>query len=294
MRKESQGHTLADKVYQVMGHEVRRGIILYLGEHERASFSELRRNLGISVGTLYYNLDQLRDLVTQDMDKKYRLTEEGKLVYEIVKRNVEHVEEYYRLKSLRRNMLCRLVLRVFYPKQLFILVDRTPVLIIVSIISLLVGIIASMISRLELSIFFYYPTLAPHLILATKYIFSWLVVFLLSDLLSTYVFKGARGRHFELACACAIVLLPLSIYPCIYVITPWLPTVGTIGGFTLKRFILGILLGLSQLMVVGFLSAAISTIKELRGELSFIIAFIVYHINLTFNMALRPTIAMLI
>lgn len=62
---------------RVMGHPVRKRLIELLGEKQSVSFSELREETGLPVGTLYYHLDVLSGLVTQDGSKKYVLTKDG-------------------------------------------------------------------------------------------------------------------------------------------------------------------------------------------------------------------------
>ena len=45
-------------------------------------FSELRAETGLPVGTLYYHLDVLRGLVTQDPSRRYMLSREGQKLFE--------------------------------------------------------------------------------------------------------------------------------------------------------------------------------------------------------------------
>ncbi|MEM0118318.1 MAG: helix-turn-helix domain-containing protein [Conexivisphaerales archaeon] len=62
---------------RVLGHPVRKRLIELLGEKQSLSFSQLREETGLPVGTLYYHLDVLSDLISQNHDKKYTLTKEG-------------------------------------------------------------------------------------------------------------------------------------------------------------------------------------------------------------------------
>jgi hypothetical protein len=66
---------------RVMGHPVRKRLIELLGERQSISFSELREETGLPVGTLYYHLDVLSGLIAQDGAKKYVLTKEGLKFY---------------------------------------------------------------------------------------------------------------------------------------------------------------------------------------------------------------------
>jgi DNA-binding transcriptional ArsR family regulator len=67
--------------YRALGHPARRRIVELLGTRDSISFSELRAETGLPVGTLYYHLDVLRGLVTQDEGRRYLLSKEGKKVY---------------------------------------------------------------------------------------------------------------------------------------------------------------------------------------------------------------------
>jgi len=52
-----------------------------LGEQGKMGFKELRSNLGLGVGTVYYHLDMLSDFITQDKSRKYSLNDRGQLLY---------------------------------------------------------------------------------------------------------------------------------------------------------------------------------------------------------------------
>jgi hypothetical protein len=65
--------------------KVRRMIIETVGDSGRIGAVALRDKLGISTGSLYYNLRQLKHLVTQDDRRNYVLTELGERVYKLLK-----------------------------------------------------------------------------------------------------------------------------------------------------------------------------------------------------------------
>jgi len=79
-----------DQVFHILRSPVRRGIIRILAEKSKLSFTDLRKTFPeISVGTLYYHLELLKQIVTQDSDKKYILTEEGRRIFAEVLRSEE-------------------------------------------------------------------------------------------------------------------------------------------------------------------------------------------------------------
>ncbi|GBC70074.1 hypothetical protein HRbin01_01782 [archaeon HR01] len=65
-------------------HHVRRRILVTVGSEGKINASILRQRLGISTGSLYYNLRQLTPLIAQDQKRVYYLTEEGKRIYRIL------------------------------------------------------------------------------------------------------------------------------------------------------------------------------------------------------------------
>ena len=63
----------------------RAAIVIALGDSGGLSFKDLKAKMNLGVGTLYYHLDGLKGVVTQNGSKQYVLTDEGKTVYETIK-----------------------------------------------------------------------------------------------------------------------------------------------------------------------------------------------------------------
>jgi len=70
-----------EKVISALSYGKRRALIIRLGEAGPMSIKELKRDLGLSTGSLYHNLLALGELVEQKGDKKYALSEQGMKVY---------------------------------------------------------------------------------------------------------------------------------------------------------------------------------------------------------------------
>ncbi|MCD6509358.1 MAG: helix-turn-helix transcriptional regulator [Thermoprotei archaeon] len=279
------------RVYQVLGHPLRRRIISYLGEHGKASFTELRRNLKVSVGTLYYNLDQLRDFVTQDADKKYLLTQKGLLTYEVIKHDSERFQEYASMWARKRALapLYDIISKVFMPDWLTMLSNNLSLLAVLASLSLALGLLFSVICKLELSIMFYYPS-SSSVLPILEYIFSWIFIFLTSELL-TSVFHGQEGHKLELLLLTAVSLLPLSVYPFLYwLVSLLIPESLLIFNVPIKRYVIGFLLTFSQFLTIGYLTTSISTTKHMRSERAFVVVSIVYYLNLMYNLLIRQSV----
>lgn len=70
--------------YRVVKHPVRRRIIELLGLRGSMSFTELKSEMNLAVGTLYYHLDVLDGYVVQDDERRYVLSREGRRLYEMI------------------------------------------------------------------------------------------------------------------------------------------------------------------------------------------------------------------
>lgn len=65
------------KLLVALGHEKRRRIVLLLAERGPLSITELKKEMKFSTGSLYHNISLLGDLVRQEPDRRYALTEKG-------------------------------------------------------------------------------------------------------------------------------------------------------------------------------------------------------------------------
>jgi len=59
------------RYYALLKDPARRKIVTLLGEQGKMGFKDLKENLQLGVGTLYYHLDMLLDFLTQDKHRKY-------------------------------------------------------------------------------------------------------------------------------------------------------------------------------------------------------------------------------
>ncbi|MCS7117805.1 MAG: winged helix-turn-helix domain-containing protein [Thaumarchaeota archaeon] len=99
----------------MLRHRIRRKIIEAIGDSGKIGAVALRERLGISTGSLYYNLRQLRDLVAQDDKRNYVLTKLGEQVYRYLKtREDVSFEEM----EVGRSRMLELVSQLFIPTWL--------------------------------------------------------------------------------------------------------------------------------------------------------------------------------
>lgn len=72
------------KKIRYLNHPVRKRIIELLGSRESMSFTEMKSEMNLPVGTLYYHLDVLKGYVLQDEDRRYYLSKDGKKLYDML------------------------------------------------------------------------------------------------------------------------------------------------------------------------------------------------------------------
>jgi len=71
------------EIFKVLSHPLRRKILRLIASRGAVSYKELAK-LEPKAGVLYHHLRLLGDLITQDSDKRYVLTEKGERAYEIL------------------------------------------------------------------------------------------------------------------------------------------------------------------------------------------------------------------
>lgn len=76
-----------DKIFAALKHPVRRQILLFLGERDEASFTQIQSTLGIDdTGLVSYHLKELAPLVEQSERGKYSLSVEGQAGVELFRK----------------------------------------------------------------------------------------------------------------------------------------------------------------------------------------------------------------
>ncbi|MHA1168594.1 MAG: winged helix-turn-helix domain-containing protein [Candidatus Hodarchaeales archaeon] len=78
-------------LFLIVSHAVRRDLIRLIGGWEKISFTDLINETKLSPGTFYYHLKKMPALVQQEDDKRYSLTHEGRMAYEILEHGENQV-----------------------------------------------------------------------------------------------------------------------------------------------------------------------------------------------------------
>ena len=268
------------RIYKALGHRHRKRIIEIIGEKGKSGFKELHENLNISVGALYYHIDMLNHLITQDDQRKYILTERGKLAYKLLKTEEEQLSSLW-LTEIKKpegawpSFLAKLQ-QIFIPGRLFLYMSTQPIQSI-PLTAVIISFGAWIASQAGLEFILVFPnslSTAPPTLIATSFVVSWLVLFALCDFMATILFKR-KGGNLTLLIESAFSLLPLILFSCIWYSSK-------IFNFNFTTVEATLLLLPFQVWTIGMMSTAISLSKGLRIDKAALICFIAIYINLTY------------
>jgi len=234
-----------------------------LGEQGKVGFKELRSNLGLGVGTVYYHLDMLSDFVTQDKNRKYSLNDRGQLLYRSLREG-----SVSPALTIGSEALSHRLGRWLFLSPIFAQTTRLEFSLPAAATTLAVGAIGAALAKLEPIFFFYFPSSRSFESVALIFIFYWVGIFLLAEIILSVIFRRAGGDLQLFACL-GLSALPLAVFPFIYRAIPadysWL-----------SRYVLLIL----QFWTLLLLSSAFSFGKGLRLDRSIIVTLSILYLNI--------------
>lgn len=264
------------KIYQALGNPHRRRIIMLLGENpDGLAFSELKRELNLSVGTLYYNLDQLGDLVHQKSDKRYALTEKGFIAYKMLKSDIERIKNGGAISGVAG--LTDALHRVFFPRWFFTFLEsRRSLTPIIAFIVLLVGAFACGYNGIVLNVtWIAYSSLST--LCSLSFIWSWLVMAIISFFAIPPNTAEKLKKLPRYLAEVGLAMFPLAIF---VVIEPILRVT------VIAKVVAQVVLWLLALMLI---SSALSHVTRCRGETAFLVtALVMFVMTITIPQLLVP------
>jgi len=71
-------------VYAALSSQIRRDIISFIKVNEKVGFLELKEKFDVKVGSIYHQLNSMKELWEQDENKKYYLTELGEVAFNVL------------------------------------------------------------------------------------------------------------------------------------------------------------------------------------------------------------------
>lgn len=283
----------------LLRHRVRRRILMSVGDAGRISATSLRDQLGISTGSLYYNLKQLERLIHQDSKRNYLLTEEGEAVYRLLKERGDITVEMMRMRQSRT---ASILSSIFFPVWLVApLLERTPISLPAGILSILF--LSALFINSKLNLFLLNVSHRAGFVLS-HYVFmiglSILIIYLyfsalsfVHDALTREVNReGARlrgaldvltagGQGARLLAAVMIGLLPMSIYPAAGFVDRVLGGSNFVVSDSFPAGVLpNIVLVIAQIGSFILLTAGLAYTKRMRWHAAAIIAFSLIYLSI--------------
>lgn len=270
------------RVYGALSHPTRMGIIKLLGEKETSSFTEFKRALRVGDGKLYYHLGMLKAFVAQDEAYRYHLTERGRMAHRLLTSN-EEMPAGALLKGPRGGWAGRLYgyLSAFLsPSWLLAYLFTSPIRNAVELFLLvLVGSWMAGVSGLRpaLLIFTHAPPGYPQHSIMLEFIAGWLIVYALTDVLSTPFGRG--GGHLRLLVGTTFSYVPLVLLAALRMLDRALQwgLAFAYGGIPFRLLLL-----ICQGWSLSLLTLATSLAKRLSLERAATVTLVVAYLNIAY------------
>ena len=267
-------------VYKILSNISRRKIIEMIGSEGKTSFTKLKKELKISVGALYHHIDALGDIITQDDQHRYMLTRQGKLVFKLLNETGDqlsfvHSEFSVESSASTSNRLASAA-QIFLPRRLLLSVSDKPILYLPAA-AIIVALGSWIAVHANLRFILVFPdsqTSMPPDFTAALFVISWLLVFGLSDITSTFIFRR-KGGDLSLLVGSSVSFIPLIFFSGLWYVFRAVH-------FDMAGIIAPFLLLACQLWTIGVLSCTISLSKGLRMDKSALISFTVIYVNIAF------------
>ena len=211
--------------YSALSHEIRRKMLKIIGEQGYSSFTNFKKILGASTGTIYHHLEALKDLIFQEKNKKYYLTTLGSHAYKFLDSNIDSIESTKISEKEIKSPFLRGILS-FTPKKMLLENPRENILtIVISISVMITGAILAGLSGLNTCILFFqdsveFPLLLDpfsKFILSLIFVLNYLIFYSLIELFSWLFYKKSENS-FKIFLNFGLVYFPILIYLIIHTI----------------------------------------------------------------------------
>lgn len=268
------------KVYDALSHPLRKRIVEIIGEKKLAGFKDLKDMLNVSVGTLYYHLDVLEDLITQNEERKYVLTNKGKFALGLLSSSEEQLKATgIALKAKEPSIFSSFIREIAFGRRMFISVTSNPLRYIPEVL-MIVGFGAWIFAetRIEPIMMFYnnQPTWPSSMIIIAEFVASWVIIFGLCEILSIIFFRRFGGEM-NLLVGTAFSLVPMLILPAVLYANNLLNL-----GLRVNWLWINVFLLIFQAWILCLLTAAVGFSKGLRMEKAALISLTVMYFNVVF------------
>lgn len=266
-----------ENFYSALSHEIRRKMLKIIGEQGYSSFTNFKKILGTSTGTIYHHLEVLKDLIFQEKNKKYYLTTLGGHAYKFLDQNIDSIESTKITEKDIKSPFLRGVLS-FTPKKMFLGNPRENILtIVISISIMIMGAILTGFSELGTFLLFFQEEMDlpiflesfSQIIFGFMFVLNYFALFGLAELFS-YLFYKKKENSFKIFLNFGLIYLPILIYLVIHYIL-------LILNLNYLTFLDNIILIFFQIWALWLLTYNLSVNKYLKIERALIISLVIHY-----------------
>ncbi|PUA31664.1 MAG: hypothetical protein B9J98_05595 [Candidatus Terraquivivens tikiterensis] len=296
---------MEEDIMWLLRHKSRRRIILAIGEAGKISATALRDKLGISTGSLYYNLRQLGGLVQQDQKRNYMLTPEGQRVYKAL---TEQAGSEGLLSKEPPGKLFTILSSIFFPISLFTpIYESVAMRIFLPLLS--ISVISALMIYAKFIPFILHVLERPRftvLEFGTNFLISVFIIYIYTSIMSWIAagraktlripnrrellpsikgwLKNNYAEHIKFLACLLLSLLPLSILPGVITIDRLfklnaIPPAGTGSYFVVRD----VLLLVSQGITIVLMIAGISYAKNVKWQGAAMVSFSLLYFSFFVN-----------
>ena len=278
VNKQESFEKLEGKFYNALDHEIRRTMLRMVGKDGLCSFTQFKKTLKVSTGTLYHHLDVLKDLISQNESRKYILTNLGKRALNFLVLNYDSIEatnlEDQKLITKRFKHLLYLI-----PLKVMDRIKEKPLtgwlitaLILITSFSLII------IGKIDSYFVFFLPygdqftevTIFTRFLLGLKFIGSVIATALLTEILCRFLF-GKKENTLGFLSVYTLGLFPTVFYLIIFnIFEIFLPLL--VDSILNKVFMI-----LFQVWAIWLISYILTVFKHIKLERSLLITFLIHY-----------------
>jgi len=232
----------------------------------------LKKELKVSTGTIYHHLETLSDLVEQQNDKKYYLTELGVYAYNSLKDNIETIKSPdFAHRELKTPILRKLM---WVTSQRFIQFAKEDKLyvILISLVIIICGTILSGLNSFYSFLLYFIEIEYYQILFSFSFILNFLIFFAVVEVISRLFFrKNTNSLKFFLSSA--IIQFPMIFYLILHFILKILNLLDNNFASFFDKFILIVF----QVWSLWLLSYSLCVNKGLKIESSLIFSVLLHY-----------------
>lgn len=270
------------RFYYALSHEIRRKIIKLIGENQNISFTKLKKELGVSTGTIYHHLDTLSELIKQKKDKKYYLKELGVYAYKSLKNNIETIKTPDFTHREFKSPILRKLMKITSKRFIQFEKGDKKLTIIISLFILITGTILCGLNNFY-SIFLFFIDSGQNFmdfflqtLISFNFILNFFVFFIIIEGISQLFYKK-KENTLDFLISFPIIQFPMVFY----LISHLFFKLFNILNFSIFNLLDKILLIVFQVWSLWLLSYSLSVKKGLKIESSLIISLLLHYGSFT-------------